>query len=86
MQISQVTRRDIVNAIQIEQVNWAGRMEEPEFLARLYDVASLPSRDHRQRNAAGDIWEHRVRNFDWENDWLFYDSRFDLLHGDDHPI
>lgn len=83
MQISHVTRRDVIDAIQIERVNWAGRMEEPEFLARLYDLTSLPSRDHRYRDAAGDIWQHRVRNFDWEDDWVFYDSRFDLLHGDD---
>jgi hypothetical protein len=31
----------------LENVNWAGRLEEPDFLARLFDVKSLPSKDHR---------------------------------------
>ena len=35
-------------------------------------------------NAAGDIWQHRVNNpYDWEDDWLFTDNRFDLMHGED---
>jgi hypothetical protein len=27
------------------------------------------------------IWQHRVHNNDWSNDWLFDDSRFDMMTG-----
>lgn len=83
MKISLVTRRDIIDAMVAEAVVWNGRLEEPEFLARLFDLQSLPSTDGRFKNAAGDIWQHRVNNYDWDEDWLFYDQRFDLLNGDD---
>lgn len=83
MKISQITRRDIIDAIVTEKVNWSGRLEESEFLSRLYDLQSLPSDDSRFEDAAGDIWQHRVNNYDWEDDWVFYDRRFNLMTGDD---
>ena len=84
MRISQASRRDIADAIVVEQIDWSGRLEEQEFLARLFDLGALPSTDGRFNSAAGDIWQHRVNNpFDWENDWVFYDSRFDLMGCDD---
>jgi AbiJ N-terminal domain 3/Abortive infection C-terminus len=86
MQISQITRRDIVDAISVEKINWSGRMEESEFLSRLFNLSSLPSNDHRFKDAAGDIWQHRVNNFDWEDDWIFYDGRFSLMNGDDETF
>ena len=83
MKITQITRRDIVDAIIVEKINWSGRLEESEFLSRLYDLQSLPSGDRRFSDAAGDIWQHRVNNYDWEDDWVFYDRRFSLMTGDD---
>ncbi len=61
-------------------------MEEPEFLSRLFNLGSLPSRDYRFPDAGGDIWQHRVNNFDWDDDWVFYDSRFNLMNGDDETF
>lgn len=58
-------------------------MEEADFLGRIYDLTALPSEDPRFPNAAGDIWQHRVRNYDWPDDWVFTDSRFELMHGPD---
>ncbi len=84
--VSEVTRRAIVDFLVASGVNWAGRLEEGDFLARLYDLASLPSNDHRLRNAAADIHQHRVNWQDWEDDWVFYDSRFNLLHGPDEQF
>jgi hypothetical protein len=86
LQISQVTRRDIFDAIQVEGFNWAGRLEEPEFLSRLYVLSSLPSTDGRFKDAAGDIWQHRSNNYDWDDDWVFRDARFELLDGDDELL
>jgi hypothetical protein len=38
MNISPVTRRDIIDAQGAESVTWSGRLEEPEFLSRLFDL------------------------------------------------
>lgn len=86
MQITNITRKDLFDAMVVEKVDWAGTLEEPEFLARLYDLKSLPSTDHRFPDAAGDIWQHRINNFDWEDHWIFYDRRFDLMNGDDELL
>jgi AbiJ N-terminal domain 3 len=68
---SEITRRDIVDALSAKNINWNGRLEESEFLSRLFNIESLPSTDPRFKNAAGDIWQHRVNNDDWENNWVF---------------
>ena len=83
MQLSEATRRDIVDSIALEGVAWSGRLEEPDFLARLFDLKSLSSTDSRFPDAYGDIWQHRVNNYDWDESWVFTDSRFNLLHGPD---
>jgi hypothetical protein len=86
MRISEITRRDIFDAIRVEEVCWWGRLEETEFLSRLYDLSQLPSTDSRYADANGDIWKHRVANDDWEGDWIFSDSRFSLQRGDDEIL
>lgn len=86
MKISEATRRDIFDSITIEHVSWNGRLEEPDFLARLFDLSSLPSTDSRFKDAYGDIWQHRINNFDWDEYWVFSDSRFNLLHGEDETF
>jgi AbiJ-like protein/abortive infection Abi-like protein len=83
MNITEVTRRDIIDAIMNEEVNWAGRLDEIEFLSRLFDLSALPSKDSRYENAKDDIWQHRVNNLDEEDDWIFYDERFNLLETED---
>lgn len=77
--ISQITRRDIFDIIKIEEIWWAGKLDETEFLSRLYDLDNMKSTDARFSNAAGDIWQHRFNNNDWDDNWVFTDERFDLL-------
>jgi AbiJ N-terminal domain 3/Abortive infection C-terminus len=85
--ISEITRRDIFDSLTLELVDWAGRLEEPDFLARIYDLADMRSTDGRFKDAAGDIWQHRVNNpQDWEDDRVFTDSRFDLMQGGDETL
>lgn len=81
--ISQITRRNIFDAIQIGSIDWAGRLDETAFLSRLYVLENIPSFDGRYSNAKGDIWQHRCNNHDWDDDWVFYDSRFNLLNCND---
>ncbi|GJM33633.1 MAG: hypothetical protein DHS20C18_26340 [Saprospiraceae bacterium] len=82
--ISTITRRNIFDFIQVEDFWWSGRLEEVDFLSRMFDLENMPSYDSRFPNAAGDIWQHRVNNLnDWEDNWIFYDDRFNLLNCDD---
>ncbi|MFH0774650.1 MAG: abortive infection family protein [bacterium] len=84
MKISEATRRDIFDSLLVENISWAGHLEEADFLSRIFDLQSLPSEDYRCNDAYGDIWQHRVNNpDDWKNDWVFNDHRFNLLHCDD---
>ena len=86
MEISDITRRDLFDAIQVEHINWSGRLKETEFLARVYDLESIPPFDTRFENIVGDIWQHRIRNDDWEDDWVFNDPRLTLNKGDDQIL
>ncbi len=86
MEISEITRRNIFDALRVQNVNWAGRLDEPEFLARIFDLEQMPSYDSRFRNAAGDIWQHRINNYDWDDYWVFTDRRFNLLRCDDETF
>jgi AbiJ-like protein len=63
MNISQITRRDLVDAISVEKINWSGRLEEPEFLSRLFNLASLPSTDGRFKDAANSVQTTGVTSF-----------------------
>lgn len=84
IKISEITRRNIFDFIQIEGFWWAGRLEEADFLSRVFDIEKLASYDSRFDNAAGDIWQHRINNpDDWPNNWIFNDERFNLLKCDD---
>ena len=63
--ITEATRQNIIDLINIgfqdsgtiEDVNiyWSGRLEEPDFLSRLYDLTKMESTDGRFSSAAGDI-------------------------------
>lgn len=84
--LTSVTRRDILDACTADSVSFYGRLEEMEFLSRIWNLQELPSTDSRFRDAAGDIWQHTVNNDDWAPGWVFSDSRFDLLNGDDETF
>lgn len=78
--ITEVTRRAIIDFITMSNIDWSGRLQEDDFLSRLYDLTSLPSTDYRMQNAASDIRQHRFNFLDWDDDWVFFDERFNLLH------
>lgn len=74
-------RLEIINNFIMNDIRWSGALDDVEFLGRLYDLDNLPSQDSRFKNAAGDIWQHRINNDDWEDRWVFHDDRFGLLDG-----
>lgn len=83
-EITQITRRNIYDAVIISEIDLYGRLEEPDFLGRIFDLTNLPSTDHRFMNAYRDIVQHRVLNpDDWDDSWILSDPRINLLHCDD---
>jgi AbiJ N-terminal domain 3/Abortive infection C-terminus len=81
--ITKTTRRSIFDYLMVTNVKWWGRPGEIRFLSRLWKLEELPSTDSRFPDASGDIVQHRLRNLDWEDDWIFGDTRFQLIDGSD---
>lgn len=81
--ISEITRRAVFDELAVGQISWCGRLSEHNFLARLYDLEKLPSHDARFDSMTGDIGQHRENNLDWDDDWVFSDSRLDLMGATD---
>lgn len=79
MEISRTTRKNIVDWLTVEGIAWSGRLDDLQFLGRIYDLEAMPSTDRRFQSAASDIRQHRLNNYDWEDDWIYTDPRFDLL-------
>ncbi|HEY0321190.1 MAG TPA: hypothetical protein VGC66_09570 [Pyrinomonadaceae bacterium] len=77
--ISKITRRKIIETL--TSASWWGDLDEIDFLNRLYDLDGMPSTDGRYPDAKGDIIQHRVANFDWDDSWVFSDERFGLYDG-----
>ncbi|EGJ51474.1 abortive infection family protein [Desulfocurvibacter africanus] len=84
--ISDITRRDIFDTICLWNISWHGRMDEVDFLGRVFDLSNMPSNDPRYSNVAGDIFQHRINNDDWPDDWIFSDRRFNLLYCEDETL
>lgn len=79
--LSHRVRRNIIDGLKVDNIPWMGALEDVEFLQRLWDLETMPSTDSRYKDAAGDIWQHRWNNHDWEDNWIFEDKRFDLIDG-----
>lgn len=81
--ITELTRRRILDLL---SANWSGRLDEVEFLRRLFDLEAMPSTDGRFSTASGDIYKHRIMNDDWDVDWVFNDPRFNIYGGTDEAF
>lgn len=78
-EIREEIRKDIFDAMRLEDIDFSGSINHVEFLNRLYELEKLPSTDSRFKTAAGDIWQHTVNNDDWGYDWVFSDARLNLV-------
>ncbi|WP_063056978.1 hypothetical protein [Nocardia salmonicida] len=77
--ITKTTRQSIADLLTTE-FHWSGGLTEVDFLNELYLLDEMPSTDYRREiaTAAQDIAQHRVRNHDWPERWIFSDDRFKL--------
>ncbi len=90
--ITATTRRDIFDILNNNSPDNAwllpnpypyyGRLSIPDFLKKLYDVEQMKSEDPRFETAYKEIKFH-TNNLDYDDDFLFYDDRFELLDGTD---
>jgi uncharacterized protein (TIGR02391 family) len=87
-EITDITKSDIailLNRLRDEDdrlVSWSGKIREIDFLNRIFKLSDMPSTDSRYETAEQDIWQHRVNNYDWEDDWIFNDKRFSFDNDD----
>jgi hypothetical protein len=81
--ITDVTRQAMADEMSINKLWYHGRLEEPDFWARIFNLQNMPSRDSRYSNAYEDINKHMVMNTDWHENWYLNDPRFNLLFCDD---
>jgi uncharacterized protein (TIGR02391 family) len=80
--ISKITKRAIFEILDTYMTtNFYGRLNEVEFWERVFDLEKLPSTDSRYDNMKGDLWQHRINNNDWDDNW--YVDKFDLLDTED---
>ena len=98
--ITELTKRDIYELLKngyAEQVSFSnyerritycyyGRLEEIDFLRKLYPLAKMPGKYDTYENAEQDIIKHTIANDDYEFCWVFTDDRFELMHGPDEKI
>jgi len=92
--ITEITKRDIYqmfcdgitdNGLFDMQIKYPyyGRLDEIEFLERLYNLDEMESNDSRYSDARGDIVQHTINNDDYPYCWVFTDDRFQLNKGAD---
>ena len=80
--ITITTRQKIADEITLRKISISGRMDDADFLNRIFDLRSLPSNDARYKDAFGDI-KNDCRWGDNIPGWMFQDTRFNLLYCQD---
>jgi len=93
MAITEITRRNLFDAIRESEINLYGRLDEIEFLSRIYDLKSIPGNGHdsvydEMVHIESEIQRHTY-NMDYEllefidRIDVIEDPRFGLQDGDD---
>lgn len=85
LSVSELTRRNIIDEIIVARISWQGRLSEEDFLARIFDLESLPSFDYRFSSFLAEYRQHRGWG-DWPDNWVFTDSRINLLKAPDETF
>lgn len=73
------TRERIAASLSLSGFRICGVLPEDVVLARVFRLADLPSYDHSLENMASELYHHRVLRKDWDDDWVWRDSRLDLM-------
>ncbi|MFD8440640.1 Shedu anti-phage system protein SduA domain-containing protein [Streptomyces microflavus] len=85
--ITTVTRNDIFNYLREIPGPWWGKLNEVAFLEGLYDLDRCHTSESGQLpTVRADIQQHRIRNEDLPDDWIFEDARLELSDGPDEVL
>ncbi|WP_435191752.1 Shedu anti-phage system protein SduA domain-containing protein [Streptomyces sp. bgisy126] len=84
--ITAVTRHDIFNYLREIPSPWWGKLDEATFLEDLYDLDGPTADNGRLQTIRADIQQHRINNYDLDDDWIFEDSRLGLSDGPDEVL
>ncbi|MFI0242963.1 Shedu anti-phage system protein SduA domain-containing protein [Streptomyces sp. NPDC016845] len=84
--ITAVTRRDVFTYLRGMSRPWWGELDEVTFLESLYDLDLPPADDSQLSTIRATIQQHRINNYDLDDDWIFEDSRLELSHGPDKVL
>ncbi|MEU9797028.1 Shedu anti-phage system protein SduA domain-containing protein [Streptomyces sparsogenes] len=84
--ITTVTRRDIFSYLRGISSPWWGKLDEVTFLEDLYDLDRPTVDNSRLPTVRADIQQHRINNYDLDDDWIFEDSRLELSDGPDEVL
>ncbi|OIV37689.1 hypothetical protein BIV57_09680 [Mangrovactinospora gilvigrisea] len=84
--ITAVTRRDIFKYVRGISRPWWGDMNEITFLEGLYDLDRGPGGNKQVGTVRADIQQHRIKNQDLPDDWIFQDPRLELADGPDEVL
>lgn len=69
--ITELTRYDIVDALLADKEQpFHGTLDSISFLKKVWNLELMPSQDSRFKTAEGDIWQHTVNNYDYDDDYL----------------
>ena len=82
-EITSNTRQNICDETILSKLLYHGQLTEPDFLAQLFDLKHMPSRVYRYKNAYDEIYQQTVNFEDKSNNWIYGDSRINLLYCED---
>lgn len=85
MNVTELTRKDILDHFITSKITFSGKLDELEFLGRIWNLYDMPSWDGRFDTAYADIRQHRINNYDWEDHYLLC-TRLDLLKCEDETF
>lgn len=87
-EISEITKREIFDSLNLNKISWYGKFDELTFLKRLYNLSDKASSDDRYfiKGAEREIWQHTINNDDWDKDWVLQDERFNIINGSDETF
>lgn len=84
--ITAVTRHDIFSYLRGISSPWWGKLDEVTFLEDLYDLDRPSSADSQLSTVRAEIQQHRINNYDLDDDWIFEDPRLGLSDGPDEVL
>jgi len=77
--IPEKVRKDILNGMHSQGIDWFGDLSDTDFLEDFQDPAWMPATSSDFENAYNEICYYRKTSNEWESNWIFEDRRFGLM-------